>query len=461
MKSSGRDMSKIINRKLTALLAIASLVSGLVIGINQPLRAETTYSSVEKYVVDTGGDTYFTPIALPTSDGAVWYVEGGDLRRYDPTTNTSSPGYFFPMSNITRYRIMVGPDDNIYHVSSNGIQVFDTQARTTVDPPIMLEAYGSLQLAELTDEEREEFLANAAEYGVHEVEGEYRSCEASPYGDATFLGDKLVALGFCEDDDDNYTGLMLYDTVTQKWSFFTDSRFENFSLGTVVTNGAGQIALANESGVALVDIDCETGGFTVAAYHELDYDKAPVINMTGTPGVALDQKGNLYYAHEDYDEGVFGVAKLNMMTGQLTMIPDDDETLAINTMLARGSDDNIYYTTGQGIKRIDTTSDQLTTIYDNIVGEGGGYNPGVATTVQGDSIWTVWCDADPDSPWDCSQEYDAEAGLATFSITGGQYPNRDPYTCPAAGDNSDPDFVPNFKPPAGLVPGVPNSGRSI
>jgi hypothetical protein len=165
----------------------------------------------------------------------------------------------------------------------------------------------------------------------------------------------------------------------------------------------------------------------------------------------------------DGDAGDYraGIVKYDLKTDKSQFVADPDEfgNDRFHPLLVRGSDDNIYYASAHGVKQFNSTTDAIVTVFDNLVANIGGYNGDSITLVNGPHIWTGYCEVDEHGI--CAYDEDSGEplhGFATFSITDGKYPNRDPYICPSI---EDPDSGPNpppvpQQPPT--IPGAPNTG---
>jgi hypothetical protein len=422
---------------LSVIIAIVGLSSASFLVNPEAASSATQYTSVTKYTLpDLFGDTYLPPMAFPMSDGTTWYTAMGKVRHYDPTTNTTSAEYSFPNISPTRYSYAVGPDDNIYQMGSTGeIKIFDTDARQTRDLSI-------------------------------DVNG-FESCESS-YGNFAFNGNNLVAPVSCYRDDGGgggyieEAGLALYDIYAHKWSFVAAGGVEYFSMPSIVSDGAGRLAVVDEDKIFVFETDCTNKELALARTLQPNFltDGIWYIDMVGMVPIALDQKGNLYnpvsyYYDEILDEDIGGgIIKTNVITGENTFIldptfavdPDGIEwrELPEKTVLVRGTDDNIYYTTEYGIHRLDTTTGTISIFDSSVPGVTSGYNKGTVTMTNNGHIWTTWED---------SNDYSVR-GLAAFSIIGGNHPSSDPYVCSSDGSGPETPSVPG-KP---VVPGVPNTG---
>lgn len=389
------------------------------------------YSVVTKYALPELSkiDTYSSPLAFEASDGTIWYSVPGGLKNYNPQTGLSSERYNFPGASPTRYRYLMGPDDNIYYMGgSSDIRVFDTHTRQ-------------------------------GDMNALEIRPDGNDCY-DYYNDFTFNGKDLVISVNCQvvlydEDGDEYNeevyGLALYDVFTKIWSFVAIDNIEYPPAPTgMASDGAGRVVIVDNQQIFVFETDCQTGKIFHARTIKLANDGYMFVDMTGSPSLALDQKGNLYIRYQYYDADLddypSGIGKLDVVTGDSQIIPDTDDYSA--EMMVRAVDDNIYFTTEEaGIIQIDTLANTASVFYEDLMGLAAGYNPGAVSSVNGNSIWTTW--VNPDDPDD--------RGVATFSITDGGYPNRDPYTCPVSkpDDSNSPNIQEDSQPI--VVLGAPNT----
>jgi streptogramin lyase len=436
----------------TGLVATLGLIMGNFVSQVNIATAVPTYSTVSKIShPGISSSSYATAQILPTSDGSVWFSgtdgEGFGIINYNPETNSFSPAYYWSHASPTRYRYMVGPDDNLYQSMAGGFYGFDTETKS----------YKPLQAAT--------------------PEG-YSDCYGPYYNDAIIRGDELVMPTACFDDSDMFYGMLYSNILNDKSTFVVDKTVEDFiSVSGTASDNAGRVVIVNNYQYNVYDTDCETGQ-TVLLYSGestmYNYGLSPL----GTPALALDQKANLYFPTKYYDEETYEekyvMVKVNTATGEETLIdiPVDSDSFSGYPTMVRGDDDNIYFATGEGIFQVDTNANQITNIAPEIHAMYSG-NTSIARGVDG-QIWTTYCDDDsycgyfnPDE-YEDGEELPADSGIAVFKVDQ-TAPERHPLTCPVADkeadsdEDSDSDEKPDSDKPSSspVVPAAPNTGVRI